>query len=81
MSNGFKCTYKYTPYLVALLTKVYMEPCKQWGSTCSGGPRTGGLPRSTCPRISGLGVHQSWESIVSPTLVHVHIYIGVGCLI
>ena len=25
----------------------------------STGPRTGGLPRSTCPRIGGPGVHQS----------------------
>ena len=25
----------------ALLTKVYMEPCKQWGSTCSGGESAG----------------------------------------
>ena len=30
-------------------------------------PRPGGPPRSTCPRIGGPGVHQSWGSTVPPT--------------
>ena len=33
----------------------------------STGPRTGGPPRPTCPRIGGLGVHQSGGSTVPPT--------------
>ena len=32
------------------------------------GPRTGGPPRSTCPRIGGPGVHKSGGSTVPPTL-------------
>ena len=32
------------------------------------GPRTGGPPRSTCPRIGGPRVHQSGGSTVPPTL-------------
>ena len=58
----------------ALLTKVYIEPYKQWGSICSRGSplvlaRTG-VPPS--PRIGGSGSTSPGGSTVPPTPVIAH---------